>query len=96
MSTNETSNRPTFTFDGYGINGPDEFRSRVARLTDYGQEIKAGPLLAAAPDLLAACQEAQATIERFHSYFPGHLNNRVNDANNVFVMLRQAIAKATG
>ena len=42
--------RPMLTFDGKGINGPDEYRSRVATLTEYGHSLgNVGPLLAGAP-----------------------------------------------
>jgi hypothetical protein len=42
----------TLSFDGFGINGPDEYRSRVATLTAEGQRLNVGPLLASAPYLL--------------------------------------------
>jgi hypothetical protein len=42
------------SFDGFGVNGPDVYASRVATLTPFGQEINAGPLLGAAGDLAAA------------------------------------------
>lgn len=42
------------SFDGFGINGGDEYKSRLATLTRRGQEEEGlGPLLAAAPDLYA-------------------------------------------
>lgn len=46
------------SFDGFGINGPDEYKSRLATLTPAGQALNVGPLLAAAPELLEACKEA--------------------------------------
>jgi hypothetical protein len=46
--------RPTFTFDGFGINGPDEYRSRLATFTPAGHAYpNLGALLESAPDLLA-------------------------------------------
>ena len=46
-----------FSFDGKGINDKsDVYASRVATLTEHGHNINAGPLLAAAPELLAALQ----------------------------------------
>lgn len=50
--------RRTFSFDGWGINGPDEYRTRLATFTEAG---KAYPglrnLLEAAPELLAALED---------------------------------------
>ncbi len=47
---------PDFSFDGFGINGKDANRSRLATLTAAGQEAGVGPLFAAADKLLAACK----------------------------------------
>lgn len=51
-----TTHRPELTYDGIGINGPDEHRSRVAAFDKQADADKYGPLFAAAPDLLAALQ----------------------------------------
>jgi len=56
MST-DTKNRPQWVFDGCGINGPDEYRSRLATLTPAGQDAKCGALMVAAPELLEFVQE---------------------------------------
>jgi hypothetical protein len=48
--------RPELTYDGHGINGPDEYRSRVATFTNGADAAKYGPLFATAPDLLAALE----------------------------------------
>ena len=44
------------SFDGCGINGPDEYRTRLATFaTPRGDDaIKYGPMFAASPDMLAA------------------------------------------
>jgi len=42
---------PRFTFDGSGINGPDDYRTRFATLTTAGLAGNVGELLAAAPEL---------------------------------------------
>ncbi len=47
-----------FTFDGFGINGRDEYRTRLATLTETGQREKVGPLFAASPDLREALEAA--------------------------------------
>lgn len=46
--------RPTLTYDGWGINGPDEHRTRIAKFSTGAAGERWGPLLARAPDLLAA------------------------------------------
>ena len=64
-----TPTREQFSFDGYGINGPDEYRSRIATFvnTDIGAQY--GPYFAKAcnaynsnqaliGELVAACQVA--------------------------------------
>ena len=38
----------TTHFDGFGVNGMDEYRSRLATLTEEGQRMDVGPLFAAA------------------------------------------------
>lgn len=47
---------PELSFDGCGINGPDEYRTRLATFaTPRGDDArKFGPLFAASPDMLAA------------------------------------------
>lgn len=76
---------PTFNFDGFGINGPDEYKSRVATFTPYGLGLNCGPLLAAAPDLLEALKNIVASTK----------NYRV--PNPVYVEAAQAaIARAGG
>lgn len=45
-----------WNFDGKGINGGDEYMSRIATLTDHGHSLNAGALMSSAPELLAALQ----------------------------------------
>lgn len=52
----KTQNK-NLSFDGFGINGTDQYRSRLATLTQYGQKQNVGPLFAAAPELLEALEE---------------------------------------
>ena len=51
--------RPELSFDGCGINGPDEFRTRVATFRSEAEAKKYGPLFAAAPRLVALLKEAE-------------------------------------
>lgn len=44
--------RPQLSFDGKGINGPDEFRSRIATFTSEELASVYGPQFAAAPQVL--------------------------------------------
>lgn len=62
--------RSELSFDGFGINGPDEYRTRLAtfQLTP-GFELeraewakKYGPMMAAAPEMLAALKVARNII----------------------------------
>lgn len=48
--------RPELSFDGHGINGPDEYRSRLATFSNVEDANRYGPLFAASPNLLAACE----------------------------------------
>lgn len=53
----KTTNRPELSFDGFGINGPDEYRTRLCTFSKGVSEDdrkKYGPLLASAPELLEA------------------------------------------
>lgn len=56
--------RPELSFDGCGINGPDQYRSRIATFTDKrGPEaMKYGPLFAAAPTLETALQASNRML----------------------------------
>lgn len=49
--------RPELSFDGKGINGPDEHRTRVATFTGADAAKKYGPLFAIAPELLDAARD---------------------------------------
>ena len=49
----------TLSYDGFGINGYDEYLTRLATFTDSmpeEQRAEFGPLFAAAPELLAAAR----------------------------------------
>jgi hypothetical protein len=54
--------RPELTYDGHGINGPDEYRTRVVNFQTQADADKYGKLLAAAPDLLAACKRISKAL----------------------------------
>ena len=81
--------RPTLTFDGCGINGPDEYRTRLATFTDREQGKAWGSLLAAAPELLEALEEAATWMD----------DDKGGDLPHTDPMMRRiysAIAKARG
>lgn len=80
-----TTHRPELHYDGIGINGPDEHRTRVAKFDKQADADKYGPLLAAAPDLLAALDALM--LEYSHTGNIGY--DAVNTARN-------AINKAKG
>lgn len=59
------STRPELTYDGHGINGPDEYRTRVVNFQTQADADKYGKLLAAAPDLLEALNCSTAALLDF-------------------------------
>ena len=63
----EAERLPSFSFDGFGINGPDEYRTRIAtfdrRNMSETDRNKWGRLFAAAPDLLAALRALVARCD---------------------------------
>jgi hypothetical protein len=74
--------------DGCVINGPDGLRVAMTYGRDgEGEERANADLIAAAPDLLEACKEAEECIRT-----GGHFA----DSNRTMEMLRAAIARATG
>jgi hypothetical protein len=80
------------SFDGHGINGPDEYRTRIATFNWSNPLAKNYPeLFEAAPELLEACKAAERALqctvigELLSDHFPLKLE-----------MLRKAIAKAEG
>ncbi len=52
----EPESRRELSYDGRGINGPDEFGSRLATFTSDEAGDKYGKLFEAVPELLAACE----------------------------------------
>ena len=80
-----------FTFDGMGINGPDEYAPRLATLTSVGRDARVGPLLAAAPDLRKALEGMLNAFPPPKVRSPGGL-----DANLAHAAGRTALAKAKG
>ena len=59
--------KPELSFDKKGINGPDEYRERVATFTNDADAKKYGPLFEAAPELLGALKalvkDAEALVK---------------------------------
>ena len=60
-----THTRRELSFDGKGVNGPDEYRSRLATFTSEEAADKYGPIFEAAPELLAACRGIAKAESRF-------------------------------
>ena len=87
----ETANRPIFSFDGKGINGPDEYRSRLATLTPSATP-EQGRLMAAAPELLEALE---AMVQEFAQPYPTNSFD-MSGAAMASCHARTAIAKAKG
>lgn len=60
-------NRPELSFDGCGINGPDEYRTRIATFAKVRgpDAMKYGPLFAAAPEMLRALETALTWMKTY-------------------------------
>lgn len=81
-----TTERPELSFDGFGINGPDEHRSRVATFANAEIGRKYGPLFAAAPDLLYALEAAVLFMEDAEDnplYKPGVVKQKVKEIESL-------------
>lgn len=82
--------RHELSYDSHGINGPDEYRSRIATFAPGPARDKYGPLFEAAPELLD-------TLERFvtacHAYLPETTDQAFC---GLYASARAAIARATG
>ncbi len=63
--------RPTLTFDGWGINGPDDYRPRLATFENWEHGKNWGPLLAAAPELRDALAGMLEWARRVKGSNPG-------------------------
>jgi len=81
----------TYTFDGYGINGADEYKSRLATLTDEGHAQNIGNLFAASPELLAALESVTFIAESM-----AHLRGMESEILPYTDKARAAIAKVKG
>lgn len=71
-----TTHRPELNYDGIGINGPDEYRTRVASFDKQADADKYGPLFAAAPEMYKTLECAMYTmiaIAKHHQ--PGNRKN---------------------
>lgn len=56
--------RRTFSFDGWGINGPDQYRERLATFTEAGHALPGlGKLLEAAPEMRGILAEVMAPFD---------------------------------
>lgn len=86
-----------FTFDGKGINDAnDQYRQRLATLTDAGHEAKIGPLLAAAPEMLTHLQTSLEDIERaIWNQSPSDMHATLIVTQDDVTFLKTLIAKAT-
>lgn len=89
MNQNKVQHTPGLSFDGKGINGPDEYRSRVATFQTDEAAAQYGPLFAAAPDLLADCIAARQWLGS---------GDGPDDPRNaeIWHRLNSTIARATG
>lgn len=71
-----------FSFDGWGINGNDMFKRRLATLTDQGQKIGVGQLFAHAPELLAHTKDYLALMQYHYGVTDDAITLRVKSLVN--------------
>ena len=89
------------SYDGFGINGPDKYRTRIAsfsRNEEYRAEReKYGPMFAASPDLLAALLDF-VTMTENGNVVPGNSANAttMGQWRSTIREARAAISKAKG
>lgn len=84
--------RPELTFDGFGINGPDQYRTRIATFVDphgLGDVARYGRLFAAAPELLEALRRLLASPDL-------HLDGLEMETVCAVLQAERAISKAEG
>lgn len=82
-----------FSFDGFGINGKDAHRSRLATLTGAGMAAGVGPLFAASDKLLAACKAIVEADDMDPRTWPALCGASIAYAD-AFALARVAIAEA--
>ena len=86
---------PELTFDGCGINGSDEYRTRIATFSNDAEHY--GPLFASAPELLEALKEAEGVIRWAVQESEGRVKSEIVGGWLYHAdKARSAIAKATG
>jgi len=89
----------TFSYDGHGINGPDEYRTRLATFTEAGKAYPGlGNLLEAAPELLATLEAVRARIngEFDHPELVKMGPLMADSDDDILAWCAAAIAKAKG
>lgn len=91
-------NTMMLNYDGIGINGADEYRSRIATFNQPDGGAEYGALFAAAPELLAALEQAEMDYAELLAYMRAK-----REPDNVVELVkvrrsraRAAIAKARG
>jgi hypothetical protein len=61
----DKSARRELSYDGRGINGPDQYRSRIATFSNDAAGDEYGKLFEAAPELLAALRKIRGTLSQW-------------------------------
>lgn len=87
------------SFDGFGINGNDEYKTRLVTFRkDASEEERKlyGPLFAAAPELLSASKDYLEAMERLSDCAPEMTPEFKRECEEKEDALRAAIAKAEG
>ena len=84
----------TLSFDGKGINGPDEYRSRLATFANPEAARQYGPLFEAAPDLLEALTNALEWMDNNPPPKPKKNDREAFWQHAIFFREREAVRRA--
>lgn len=82
---------PGLSFDGKGINGPDEYRTRIATFTSAEAARKYGPMFEAAPEMFRALKAIECFAEDWRTENP---SNAIKKLHGIFSISRGVITKA--
>lgn len=66
----QAGERTQLSYDGKGINGPDEFRSRIATFANNDAAYEYGTLFAAAPIMLKALKDVRDSYQQMFDSMP--------------------------
>ena len=85
--------RPELNYDGCGINGPDEYRTRIATFSNLADHY--GPMFAASPDMLAILKDTKKWLNQ--NLRRGTISaGTANQDGDLVTQINAAISRAEG